>query len=153
MSVQATTRAVPSSDFPGFHPVPEIIDLDPAHDRRAWLFASSCRTRPDVSQGCGRQHGKAPQARVGRFHDSLRCKHRLSMGITEMKEPRPTEVEAGSDQRRRCRCVQEKTSWSHVIAADVAVGNEARGDQMAPCWPTSPWRRARVSQTDSPPGY
>jgi hypothetical protein len=49
--------------------------------------------------------------------------------------------------------VQEKTSWSHVIAADVAVGNEARGDQMAPCWPTSPWRRARVSQTDSPPGY
>jgi hypothetical protein len=162
MLVQATTQAVRNPDLWRLVLAPEIPDLDPAHvlNYRICHIASSgqivprSRARQEGLKGGGRENGKGPQAEAWWFYDCSRNSPEMSTGSPNLKEPRPTEVEAGSDERRRCRRVHEKTSTTHVRAADeVAVGAEARGTQMAPCWPASPWRRAKVSQTDSPPGY
>jgi hypothetical protein len=147
MLVQATTQAVRNPDLWRLVLAPEIPDLDPAHalNYRICHIASSGQIEP---RSRARQK-EVPQAEVWWFNSP-----KTSTGSPNVKEPRPTEVEAGSNERRRCRWVHEKTSTTHVMAADeVAVGAQARGTQMAPCWPASPWRRAKVSQTDSPPGY
>jgi hypothetical protein len=142
----------------------QILDLDQPRemsrldcDRTAYL-AQSDLVRP---AGRARQAGlfaggddlrrcvtAAVRDRAPRSSREASGSERRHLTTPYVKEPRPTEVEAGSDERRRSRQMLKANTGRQPSR----VGNDARRVRMAPYWPASPWRRARVSRTVSPPG-
>jgi hypothetical protein len=111
--------------------------------------ASRARQTPPVA-GDADLRGPAPAAVTNRTPRSSREAPGSERNhyTLYVKEPRPTEVEAGSDERRRSRQMWKANTGKQPSR----VGDDARRVRMAPYWPASPWRRARVSQTISPPG-
>jgi hypothetical protein len=166
--VKASIQLASTPVRAGLHAQTQILDPDQPTEKSRLRYdqAVYCALSQVAESDLVRRTGRARQApKVARDSDLRR---RTAAAVTDrtprssreasgsegshctpyVKEPRPTEVEAGSDERRRSRQMWKANTGKQPSR----VGDDARRVDMAPYWPASPWRRGRVSQTVSPPG-